>query len=130
MLRTTLARLAFVAACVSSVGCGLFNNNRNNGCNTCGDERPGFFSRFRLASNNNHGSQGVVISDGGCCNGCGEGAPVTGPYLPPAVPPGNVLPPANPSIPRIDENGKQMPWDPKTSRPRSTAEVRANKEGA
>jgi hypothetical protein len=51
--------------------------------------------------------------------------------------PGNVLPPpgatnVQPNIPRIDENGKQMPWDPKTSGRTGTKtgnEVKATKEG-
>ena len=41
-----------------------------------------------------------------------------GPYVPMTTQPGTVLPAApQQNIPRIDENGKQMPWDGKTSRP-------------
>lgn len=36
--------------------------------------------------------------------------------LPITTTPGNTLPIPQQNIPRIDENGKQLPWDPKTSR--------------
>jgi hypothetical protein len=45
--------------------------------------------------------------------------------------PGSVLPNPQQNIPRIDENGKQLPWDPKTSRPgtKTGNEVKIQKEG-
>jgi hypothetical protein len=44
---------------------------------------------------------------------------------------GAVLPPPANNIPRIDENGKQMPWDPKSTgrNGTKTGEVRMPKDG-
>ena len=96
------------------------------GCSTCGSgcERPGLLTRFRAAMNP---PQAVPISSGDCCD---QGA--VGPMLPPTFAvPGSTLPPPQSTIPRIDENGKQMPWDPKMSRPglKTGNEVRVIKEG-
>jgi hypothetical protein len=63
------------------------------------------FSRFRTASGNGT----VVVPAGECCD-----RGMSGPFLPTAPPapqPGMIPAQPNP-IPRIDENGKQLPWSP------------------
>jgi len=115
MVRYYLARVALLAVSIGIVGCNSFRNN--NSC--CGDERPGLFSRFRLASR----STPIMMAPDHC---------MAGPYLPVAPSPATTLPPPNQNIPRIDENGKQMPWDGKTSRPSGTKtgnELKTIKEG-
>ena len=97
MLRFHLARISLFSSILFVGGC--------NWCRPCNDG-PGFFDRFRFANN----TRPVVISSGDCCD-----SGITGPMLPGA--PGSVLPAPQQNIPRIDENGKQLPWDPKTSRP-------------
>jgi hypothetical protein len=119
MFRNHLGRWSIIAATLFVAG-----------CNTCSD-RPPLFSRFRTTS---------VVSGG--CGGCCEGA-VTGPYVPPCgapgcgapaappcgvpggppcggapgamIPPQPLAQPPQPTIPRIDENGKQLPWDGKST---------------
>jgi len=112
MHRIHLARLALLSGVLFMSGC--------NWCRTCSD-RPGLFSRFRMASN----TQPVVMPSGECCDP-GMGGPML-----PSPGPGNVLPPPDKNIPRIDENGKQLPWDPKMSRPapKTGNEVKNSKEG-
>jgi len=95
MFRTKLARLTCVAASLFLAGC------TSNSC--C--DRPGLFSRDRPPLFGSRTS--VAVSTGGCC----EGTPTSGPYLPPVSQPGTIVNPQQP-IPRIDENGKQIPWDP------------------
>jgi hypothetical protein len=94
MFRTQSARWAVIASALFVVG-----------CNSCSD-RPPLFSRFRTTS-----THPVVVPAGDCCNG----AVVTGPFVPPVVQPGPGVGPQPAPIPRIDENGKQVPWDPQTS---------------
>lgn len=115
MLRVQLARLGLLCSICFLSGCGLCRST------SCCDDRPGLFSRFRLCCN----TQPVVVSPNPCCD-----SGITGPMLP-GMPPGNVLPAPQPNIPRIDENGKQLPWDPKTSRPgtKTSNEVKNVKEG-
>jgi hypothetical protein len=72
----------------------------------------------------------VVVS--GDCAGCGSGTLVSGPYLPPMQPgtivspapgtPSTVPPPMAPpnTIPPINDNAKQLPYDPKMARPGTT----------
>jgi hypothetical protein len=106
MFRMQLARLSLFAGALMAAGC--------SSCGSCND-RPGLFSSDRppLFSRTRTTSQPVVVSTGECCDGKGA---VTGPYLPIAPQPG-MLPPTSPmpNIPRIDENGKEVPWDGKTS---------------
>lgn len=115
MFRNHLGRLALLSTILFTSGCSLCRSS------SCCDEKPGLFSRCRLSSN----SQPVVISSGQCCD-----TAIAGPMLPGSAP-GYVLPAPQQNIPRIDENGKQMPWDPKTSRPgtKTGNEVRTPKEG-
>lgn len=116
MFRKNLIRVALLASLPILSGCNLCRST------SCCDERPGLFSRFRFASN----TQPVVISSPApCCD-----STMSGPMLP-GMAPGNVLPIPQQNIPRIDENGKQLPWDPKTSRPgnRTGNEVKIQKEG-
>lgn len=84
------------------------------GCNTCSD-RPSMFSRFRTTS-----TQPAAMSSGDC----------NGPLL--SSQPGTVIPAPQQNIPRIDENGKQMPWDPKMSRTgiKTNTVVQPPKEGS
>ena len=98
MFRTKLARVLFLGTVLFAIG-----------CNSCGD-RPRLLSNDRPPLFSGR-STSVVVSAGDCCNGT-----VSGPYVPPisAPPPGTVLP-QQPNIPRIDENGKPMPWDGKTT---------------
>jgi hypothetical protein len=118
MFRTLVARFAFLASSLFIAGCASSRNN------CCTDDRPGFFSRFRLCNQKN--THPVVVANGDCCGDVTGG---------PILPGGNVLPPpatnVQPNIPRIDENGKQMPWDPKTGRTgtKTGNEVKATKEG-
>lgn len=103
MFRIHLARFMALGAALLVIGC---NSSGGGLCNTCGD-RPGLFSRFRTTST----TQPVMVG-GECCD-----RTVTGPILPPMGQPGSTLPAPQPNtnIPRADENGKQMPWDPKMS---------------
>ncbi len=115
MFRRSLAPLALLGSISFLSGCNLCRSS------SCCDDRPGLFSRFRMASS----TQPVVISSGECCDSA-----ITGPMLP-GVAPGNMLPAPQQPIPRIEENGKQMPWDPKTSRPgtKTSNEVKSTKGG-
>ena len=109
MFRIRMGRWLCLGAVLFLAGC----SSRNS----CSDARPGFFSRFRMASNT-HSSVAPV---GECCGRESMGS--MGPYVPMTTQPGVVLPaaplaqPQQQNIPRIDENGNQMPWDGKTSRP-------------
>ena len=104
MFRRHAACWLLLSATIFTTGCGWFRD-RNTCCGY--SERSGLFSRFRPASS----TRPIIVPTNGCCD-----APVTGPYLP-SAPQGSVLPAPQPSIPRIDENGKQLPWDPKMSKP-------------
>jgi hypothetical protein len=115
MFRIHLSRLLGLGALLFVVGCnstgdrpGLFSS-----CHSCGStgSQPGWFSRtFRSTS-----SQPVMAPSGECCGTTDR--IVSGPYMPP-MQPGTMVVPTQPpppqpnTIPRIDENGKQMPWDP------------------
>jgi hypothetical protein len=111
MFRIHLFRLLGLGAILFATGCNLSGDRPGlfGSCNSCGSQ-PGWFSRtFRTTS-----SQPVVVPSGECCGATDR--IVSGPYMPP-MQPGTVVPvqpgPPQPNaIPRIDENGKQMPWDP------------------
>ncbi len=127
MFRKPISRLLAVSAVLFLAGCNS-SGSRSGLCSSCNGEKPGMFSRFRTTSSSN---QPMIISSGQCCD---QGGMTSGPYLP-APQQGTILPspqttPQPQNIPRIDENGKQMPWDPKMSgRPGiKTADIRASKE--
>ncbi len=113
MARYKLICCMLLSTSLISIGC--------TSCSPCGD-RPGWFSRFRTTSISR------PVGDPNCC-----GDNFSGPVLPGQTYPGTTLPPSSPQqpIPRIEENGKQMPWDGKTSRPglKSTTASTITKEG-
>ena len=101
MFRIQLARLFTLGAACLLVGC----SSSGSLCNSCGN-RSGLLTRMRSPSS----SQPVVVASGECCD-----RTMAGPMLPMQPGTTTITPQPNTTIPRIEENGKQMPWDPKMS---------------
>jgi hypothetical protein len=116
MFRIHLARFFLLGAALFAAGCSSDRPGLFSSCSSCGSQ-PGLWSRMRASS-----STQPVSMQGDCCND----RIVSGPYVPPMQPmqPTTIIPaPQSPqsTIPRIDENAKQMPYDPnKMSRPGTT----------
>ena len=109
MVRARLALLALGGSLLLTSGCSLFDNNRE-----CSTGTGSWFSRFRLASRNGHGTSVPCECEGGALVSHGEGPVVVPPNTFVAPVPGLVTPPANQQPPRIIPvpQANPMPYTP------------------